>query len=133
METRNDWSLQEIKEIFYRPLLDLIYDAATIHRRNKAYGEVQVSSLISIKTGGCKEDCAYCPQTARYHTDIEVEPLMALEKVKARAEIAKSNGALPSISWVFIRGPITNCAIEKKNKNDPNDGHCSSSEKAIIC
>jgi biotin synthase len=93
METRNDWSLEEIKEIFYRPLLDLIYDAATIHRLNNAYGEVQVSSLISIKTGGCKEDCAYCPQAARYQTDIEVEPLMSLEKVKARAEIAKANGA----------------------------------------
>lgn len=90
---RNDWTLDEIKEIYYRPLLDLIFDAALVHRQNKAYSEVQISSLISIKTGGCKEDCAYCPQAARYQTDIEVEPLMTVEKVKARAEVAKANGA----------------------------------------
>ena len=93
MQIRTDWTLNEIREIYNRPLLDLIFDAANIHRQNKAYSEVQVSSLISIKTGGCKEDCAYCPQAARYHTDIEVEPLMTVEKVKARAEIAKANGA----------------------------------------
>lgn len=93
MQIRTDWTLNEIREIYNRPLLDLIYNSATIHRENKAYSEVQVSSLISIKTGGCKEDCAYCPQAARYHTDIEVEPLMTVEKVKARAEIAKANGA----------------------------------------
>lgn len=93
MQVRTNWTLEEIKEIYYRPLLDLIFDAATIHRRNKSYGEVQVSSLISIKTGGCKEDCAYCPQAARYHTDIEVHPLMTVEKVKERAAVAKANGA----------------------------------------
>ena len=93
MQIRTDWTLNEIREIYNRPLLDLIFDAANIHRQNNAYSEVQVSSLISIKTGGCKEDCAYCPQAARYHTDIEVEPLMTVEKVKARAEIAKANGA----------------------------------------
>ena len=93
MQIRTDWTLNEIREIYNRPLLDLIFDAANIHRQNNAYSEVQVSSLISIKTGGCKEDCAYCPQAARYHTDIEVEPLMTVEKVKARAEVAKANGA----------------------------------------
>lgn len=93
MEIKNDWKLCEIKEIYNRPLLNLIFDAASIHRENKGYGEVQVSSLISIKTGGCKEDCAYCPQAARYQTDIEVEPLMTVEKVKARAAVAKANGA----------------------------------------
>jgi biotin synthase len=93
MTIRKDWTLEEIQEIYNRPLLDLIFDAATIHRQNKAYSEVQISSLISIKTGGCKEDCAYCPQAARYHTDIEVEPLMTVEKVKEKASIAKANGA----------------------------------------
>ena len=93
MEIRNNWTLEEIAEIYNRPLLDLIYDAATIHRQNKAYSEVQVSSLISIKTGGCKEDCSYCSQAARYHTDVTPEPLMALEKVKERAAHAKANGA----------------------------------------
>ena len=93
MTVRNDWTLSEIKTIYNQPLLDLVYKAATVHRENKAYAEVQISSLISIKTGGCKEDCAYCPQAARYQTDIEVEPLMTVEKVKARAAVAKANGA----------------------------------------
>ena len=93
MTVRNDWTLSEITNIFNKPLLDLMYEAATVHRENKAYAEVQISSLISIKTGGCKEDCAYCPQAARYQTEIEVEPLMTVEKVKARAAVAKANGA----------------------------------------
>ena len=93
MTIRNNWTLEEISAIYNRPLLDLIYEAATVHRANEAYAEVQVSSLISIKTGGCPEDCAYCPQAARYHTDIEVEPLMSVEAVKARAAAAKANGA----------------------------------------
>ncbi|MFT3679544.1 MAG: biotin synthase BioB [Ferruginibacter sp.] len=93
MTVRNNWTLEEINEIYNRSLLDLIFDAATVHRQNKAYAEVQISSLISIKTGGCKEDCAYCPQAARYHTGVEVEPLMTVERVKERAAIAKANGA----------------------------------------
>ena len=93
MAVRNDWTLREIEAIYKRPLLDLIFDAATVHRQNKEYAEVQISSLISIKTGGCKEDCAYCPQAARYHTDVEVHPLMTLKEVKERATTAKANGA----------------------------------------
>ncbi len=93
MTIRNNWTLSEIEEIYHRPLLDLIFEAATVHRQNKAYSEVQISSLISIKTGGCKEDCAYCPQAARYHTDVEVHPLMTVEKVMERAAVAKANGA----------------------------------------
>lgn len=93
MTVRNNWTLAEIENIYYKPLLDLIFEAATVHRQNKAYSEVQISSLISIKTGGCKEDCAYCPQAARYHTDVEVHPLMTVETVKKRALVAKANGA----------------------------------------
>jgi biotin synthase len=93
MTSRNNWTLAEIEKIYHRPLLDLIFEAASVHRQNKAYSEVQISSLISIKTGGCKEDCSYCPQAARYHTDIEVQPLMSVEKVKTQAAIAKANGA----------------------------------------
>ncbi|HZV12051.1 MAG TPA: biotin synthase BioB [Candidatus Kapabacteria bacterium] len=90
---RNNWTQEEITEIYHRPLLDLIYEAATIHRRNNDYGEVQISSLISIKTGGCPEDCAYCPQAARYHTDIKVEALMSVDEVTEKAIIAKNAGA----------------------------------------
>ena len=93
MSMKTDWILDEVKEIYHTPLLDLIYRAATIHRQNKEYGQVQISSLISIKTGGCKEDCSYCSQSARYETDVEVQPLMALAQVKQRAAIAKANGA----------------------------------------
>src|ERR1700761_7070169 len=93
MTTRHNWTKEEIKEIYNRPLLDLIYDAATIHRQNKDYGEVQISSLISIKTGGCPEDCAYCPQAARYHTDINVHALMKTEEVVELAKKAKEGGA----------------------------------------
>jgi biotin synthase len=90
---RTNWTLDEVRSIYNLPLMDLVFRAASVHRENNSYAEVQVSSLISIKTGGCKEDCAYCPQAARYHTDIEVEPLMKLEKVVDRAKIAKANGA----------------------------------------
>lgn len=90
---RHDWTKEEIAEIYHQPFLDLIYQAATIHRENKDYNEVQISSLISIKTGGCKEDCAYCPQAARYHTDVDVQALMQVDEVVATAKRAKAGGA----------------------------------------
>src|SRR3981189_841313 len=92
-EVRNNWTKDEIAEIYHRPLLDLVYEAATVHRENKDYTEVQISTLISIKTGGCPEDCAYCPQSARYDTGVRAEKLMALDAVLAEARAAKSAGA----------------------------------------
>lgn len=92
-EIRNNWTEEEIAEIYHSPLLDLIYRAATVHRENKDYAEVQISSLLSIKTGGCPEDCAYCPQAARYHTDLEVQALMSVEQVTEAAKKAKEAGA----------------------------------------
>src|SRR5687768_2806445 len=90
---KNNWTKDEIKEIYNSPLLDLIYEAASIHRENSDYAEVQISSLLSIKTGGCPEDCAYCPQAARYHTDVDVHALMKTEQVVAAAKKAKEGGA----------------------------------------
>ncbi len=90
---KNNWTNQEIEDIYHKPLLDLMYEAATIHRENKSYAEVQISSLISIKTGGCPEDCAYCPQAARYQTGVNVHALMPLSEVIAAAENAKNGGA----------------------------------------
>ena len=90
---KNNWTKDEIKEVYNRPLLDLIYEAASIHRENSDYAEVQISSLLSIKTGGCPEDCAYCPQAARYHTDVDVHALMKTEQVVAAAKKAKEGGA----------------------------------------
>src|SRR5690349_13308470 len=93
MHCRTDWTIEEIKDIYYMPLLELIFKAAQVHREQDAFNEVQVSSLISVKTGGCVEDCAYCPQAARYHTGVNVHPLLPLEKVKELALKAKENGA----------------------------------------
>lgn len=92
-DIRHNWTDNEIAEIYNTPLLDLIYRAATVHRENKDYSEVQISSLISIKTGGCSEDCSYCPQAARYHTDLEVQALMQVDTVVDAAKRAKEAGA----------------------------------------
>jgi biotin synthase len=90
---RNDWTLEEIQEIYNTPLLGLIYRAATIHRQYNETGEVQVCTLLSIKTGGCSEDCAYCPQAARYHTNVKVHALMKQEEVMEYAAKAKAAGS----------------------------------------
>lgn len=90
---RNDWTLEEIKGIYNMPLLELVYRAATIHRQYNDTGEVQVCTLLSIKTGGCSEDCAYCPQAARYHTDVNVQALMKKEEVLEYAKKAKEAGS----------------------------------------
>lgn len=92
-ELKHNWTIEEISEIYNRPLLDLVFEAGVEHRKYHSSREVQVSSLISIKTGGCPEDCAYCPQAARYHTDVKVHKLMEVEEVKAQAESAKASGA----------------------------------------
>ncbi len=93
MIIKHNWTREEISAIYHQPFLDLVYNAATVHRENNDYSEVQVSSLISIKTGGCPEDCAYCPQAARYHTEVEVHALMKLDEVVAAAQEAKNGGA----------------------------------------
>ncbi|CAN5760017.1 biotin synthase BioB [soil metagenome] len=92
-DIRHNWSREELLNLYNTPLLELVFRAATIHRQYHNPQEVQVSSLISVKTGGCAEDCAYCPQAARYHTDIKVHKLMGVEEVRGLAEKAKSGGA----------------------------------------
>ncbi|MCE3229411.1 MAG: bioB [Bacteroidetes bacterium] len=88
-----DWTKEEILDIYNTPLLELISKASEVHKQYHAIGEVQVSSLLSIKTGGCPEDCAYCPQAARYHTEVKVHKLMSVEEVSVCADNAKSGGA----------------------------------------
>ncbi len=90
---RHDWTKEEILEIYNKPMMDLLYEAATIHRQFHDPNTVQVSTLLSIKTGGCPEDCGYCPQAARYHTDIEGNDLMSVQQVKAQALRAKASGS----------------------------------------
>ena len=90
---RHNWTKDEIKEIYERPLLSLVLEAANVHAQNHVFGEVQISSLLSIKTGGCSEDCAYCPQAARYNTGVQVHALMKTSEVVKAAENAKAGGA----------------------------------------
>jgi biotin synthase len=92
-DIRNNWTKEEITNIYNTPLLELIYRASTIHRKYNDTGEVQVCTLLSIKTGGCPEDCAYCPQAARYNTGVDVQALMKKEEVLAYAERAKNAGS----------------------------------------
>ena len=93
MALRHDWTREEILEIYNKPFMELLYEAATIHRQHHDPNTVQVSTLLSIKTGGCPEDCGYCPQAARYHTDLEGNDLMSVNQVKAQALRAKSAGS----------------------------------------
>ncbi|MBC8755599.1 biotin synthase BioB [Kordia sp. YSTF-M3] len=90
---RHNWTKEEIIAIYNKPLMELLYEAATVHRLHHDPNTVQVSTLLSIKTGGCPEDCGYCPQAARYHTDIEGNDLMSVSQVKAQALRAKSSGS----------------------------------------
>ncbi|MGN6415966.1 MAG: biotin synthase BioB [Pseudobacter sp.] len=90
---RNNWTLPEVEALYNTPLLDLIYRAATVHREYNDTGEVQVCTLLSIKTGGCSEDCSYCPQAARYHTGIDVQALMKKDEVLEYAQKAKDAGS----------------------------------------
>lgn len=92
-EIRHNWTKEEIQDIYNKPLMELLYNAATIHREHHNPNTVQVSTLLSIKTGGCPEDCGYCPQAARYHTDIEGNDLMTVQHVKAQALRAKASGS----------------------------------------
>lgn len=84
---------EELLALYNKPLLELVFEAATVHRLHHNPREVQMSSLLSIKTGGCAEDCGYCPQAARYHTDVEAQKLMSVESVLEQAKNAKANGS----------------------------------------
>lgn len=92
-EIRNNWTREEITAIFNSPVLDLVYKAASVHREYHDPQEVQVCTLLSVKTGGCPEDCAYCPQAARYHTDVKVQKLMEVDEVLKAALNAKEAGS----------------------------------------
>src|SRR5262249_11790479 len=90
---RHDWTWVQVRTLFDLPLPELIFRAQSAHRENFDPAEVQISTLLSIKTGGCPEDCAYCPQSAFYETGVRAEKLMALDAVLAEARAAKAAGA----------------------------------------
>src|SRR5438128_10777073 len=93
MTIRHDWTVPEIEAVYTAPLPDLVFRAQTVHRAFHQPDEVQGCMLISIKTGGCPEDCAYCPQSAHYETGVKAEKLMRVDAVVAEARAAKSAGA----------------------------------------
>ena len=99
------WSLSAIEALFALPFLDLIYRAQQVHREHFKAGEVQLSTLLSIKTGGCPEDCAYCPQSAAYDAGVEASKLMPLPEVIAAAQAAKTQGATRFCMGAAWRSP----------------------------
>lgn len=99
------WKVDDIMALFELPFNDLLHRAQMVHREHFDPNAVQVSTLLSIKTGGCSEDCGYCPQAARYHTEVENEPLMKLDDVVAAARAAKESGASRFCMGAAWRGP----------------------------
>ena len=104
-EIRHDWTLAEAESLFAAPFNDLLFEAQTVHRRHFDANRVQLSTLLSIKTGGCPEDCAYCPQSASYETGVKAEKLMAVEEVLAAATAAKEAGATRYCMGAAWRSP----------------------------
>src|ERR1700678_4284687 len=93
VDVRHDWTPDEVRELFHTPLLQLVFRAASIHRAHHQPGEVQVCKLISVKTGACPEDCAYCSQSSRYETEVRPTALMPQAEVMEIAQRAKESGA----------------------------------------
>jgi len=104
-EPRNDWIFEEAKQLSQLPFNDLLFLAHSITRKNFVSNSIQMSTLLSIKTGACPEDCSYCPQSIRFHTEIEKHELLDLENVKSEANKAKSNGATRFCLGAAYRGP----------------------------
>jgi biotin synthase len=105
MEVRNNWTLAEVEALFTMPFMDVIFLAQQVHRAYQRPNTVQISTLLSIKTGACPEDCAYCPQSVRYDTGLEAEELMEVAAVSARAHAAKRSGATRFCMGAAYRSP----------------------------
>ena len=105
IEIRHDWKQAEARALISAPLNDLVHAAQTLHRHHFDANEVQVSTLLSVKTGGCPEDCAYCSQSAQHEADVGAEKLMSLEAVRAAALRAKDTGATRFCMGAAWRGP----------------------------
>ena len=104
-DIRHDWTRQEVEALFAQPFNDLLFQAQSLHRRYFDPNEVQVSTLLSIKTGACPEDCAYCPQSTRYETGLEAEKLMEVEQVLEQARAAAASGATRFCMGAAWRSP----------------------------
>ncbi len=105
MDVRNDWTLAEVADIFDLPFMDLVFRAQSVHRLHQTPNTVQISTLLSIKTGGCPEDCAYCPQSVRFDTGVESQELLEIEAVTMRARAARAAGATRFCMGAAYRSP----------------------------
>jgi biotin synthase len=105
VDVRNDWTRAEVGELFDLPFMDLVFRAHTVHREFQTPNTVQISTLLSIKTGACPEDCAYCPQSVRFDTGLEASELMEIDAVAARARAAKDSGATRFCMGAAYRSP----------------------------
>ena len=105
VQARHDWRSDEVQALFALPFNDLLFKAQTVHRSHFDPNTVQLSTLLSIKTGACPEDCAYCPQSVRFDTGLKVEPLLPLDEVKRAASEAKANGATRFCMGAAWRSP----------------------------
>ncbi|QBZ84020.1 Biotin synthase [Hydrogenovibrio crunogenus] len=104
-DVRNDWTLEEIKDIMNQPFNDLMFQAQTVHRQHFNPNEIQTSTLVNIKSGGCAEDCAYCSQSARNQTEVEKEQMMEVQEVIEQAMAAKEKGATRLCMGAAWRNP----------------------------
>jgi len=102
---RTDWTIDEVRALYESPFMELLYTAQTDHRKNFNPNQIQVSTLLSVKTGGCPEDCGYCPQSIRYEAGVENEPLMQLDDVIANAKAAREKGATRFCMGAAWRSP----------------------------
>ena len=107
-ETQQYWRKCQVEELFNLPFLDLVFQAATVHRQNFDPNKIQLSALLSVKTGGCTEDCEYCPQSAHHDTGVTKGKLMCVEDVVNIAKIAKARGATRFCMGAAWRGPKPN-------------------------
>jgi len=104
-ESRTDWTLDEVRAIYNAPFADLMHTAQLVHRQHFDPNQVQISTLLSVKTGGCPEDCGYCPQSVRFNTGVENEGILPLEEVVRNAQAAKDQGATRFCMGAAWRSP----------------------------
>ncbi|BFI91187.1 biotin synthase BioB [Enterobacterales bacterium endosymbiont of Anomoneura mori] len=114
MYNKKKWTIEKTKELFDKPLLDLIFLAQNIHRKNFNHNKIQISTLLSIKTGLCPEDCKYCPQSSRYKTGIKTESLIKIDKILQAANKAKKNGSTRFCMGAAWKNPKDNDMIYLK-------------------
>jgi len=105
LANEDKWTTQAIKKLFEKPFMDLLFEAQNVHRDHFKPNAIQLSTLVSIKTGGCPEDCGYCPQSVRFNTGVVDDDLMKLEEVVRAASVAKANGASRFCMGAAWRGP----------------------------